>query len=309
MDLRIKNLKEEDINFIETLCYQGLERYHKFYSIYDAIVVDNKDPDGLGRIQIRSPGASHSPKAYPLEWVGPAAPMAGNGSGHFFVPNIGDIVYVMFSHGDPSLPIAYLGSYYIQGSVPIQFQYSGGTTPTKQGVVTQSGHSLVFDNTQGSESVTLGWNNHTDPGQLDGKSQASLVLDNGGDVTVMAADGSNVHIDHAGQSITVTDSNKNVVLLDNTGITITDANGNKIFLGGGDNNITLTGTFNVKSNSSVLDSGTVSLGSSPNEVAILGKAFLQAFNSHVHPHPMGPTSAPLPPVPSTVLSQTIKISP
>lgn len=98
--------------------------------IYRAFVVDNMDPLKLARVRIRVPmihGVSDGPNYLndaQVPWATPITP-AGSGYDHgsCMVPDVGDLVFVMFEDGDRNYPL-YLGGCYGKGGNPKQY----GTT-------------------------------------------------------------------------------------------------------------------------------------------------------------------------------------
>lgn len=83
------------------------EGIHKLLGLYDGIVVDNVDPEGLHRVRVRIPGLiDKSAWALPLG--------VGGGSrqrGIFQAPKKDSTVSVLFNHGDPDHP-RYLGAHW-----------------------------------------------------------------------------------------------------------------------------------------------------------------------------------------------------
>ena len=66
--------------------------------VYSASVVDNRDPDGLGRVLVRV-SAPTDGLAGDL-WARVATMMAGRNRGTWFIPDVGDEVLVAFEPGD-----------------------------------------------------------------------------------------------------------------------------------------------------------------------------------------------------------------
>ena len=66
--------------------------------VYSASVVDNRDPDGLGRVLVRV-SAPTDVISGDL-WARVATMMAGRNRGTWFVPEVGDEVLVAFERGD-----------------------------------------------------------------------------------------------------------------------------------------------------------------------------------------------------------------
>ena len=67
-----------------------------------AIVRDNKDTSGLGRVKVSFPWHSQPQESY---WARVATPMAGNERGIYFIPEVNDEVLVAFERGDVRFPV------------------------------------------------------------------------------------------------------------------------------------------------------------------------------------------------------------
>lgn len=77
------------------------EQSHKTYGVVVAEVTSMKDPEKMGRVKVRYPWLGEDAEG---NWARVAAPMAGNGMGIFFLPEVGDEVLVAFEHGDVRFP-------------------------------------------------------------------------------------------------------------------------------------------------------------------------------------------------------------
>jgi uncharacterized protein involved in type VI secretion and phage assembly len=66
-----------------------------------AIVRENKDNSGQGRVQVSFPWHSEPRQSY---WARVATPMAGKKRGIYFMPEVGDEVLVAFERGDMRFP-------------------------------------------------------------------------------------------------------------------------------------------------------------------------------------------------------------
>jgi uncharacterized protein involved in type VI secretion and phage assembly len=62
-----------------------------------AVVKENKDESGLGRVKVAYPWHSQPHQSY---WARVATPMAGKDRGIYFIPEVGDEVLVAFERGD-----------------------------------------------------------------------------------------------------------------------------------------------------------------------------------------------------------------
>lgn len=67
------------------------------YGVYRAVVTDNRDPEGRGRVKVRADGEEEA-------WAELATLMAGNRYGTWFQPEPDDEVLVAFEAGDPRQP-------------------------------------------------------------------------------------------------------------------------------------------------------------------------------------------------------------
>ena len=80
-------------------------------------------------------------------------PMAGNGTGMHFLPEVGDEVVVAFEMGDTNFPIIMGAVWNRENTSPTQAK----TSPENhiRTIVTRSGHELTFDDTPGAQKVRL----------------------------------------------------------------------------------------------------------------------------------------------------------
>lgn len=117
--------------------------------LVEALVVDNVDPEQLGRVKLKFPLLPETPESF---WSRLVMPMAGKERGWMTIPEIGDEVLVAFVHGD------------INNAIVIGALYNGVDTPpyaNEDGdnnlrvFQSRSGHRLTFDDTDGDERVEL----------------------------------------------------------------------------------------------------------------------------------------------------------
>jgi uncharacterized protein involved in type VI secretion and phage assembly len=87
----------------------------KFYGKYRGTVVNNVDPEQIGRIQAIVPDVSN---VVPTSWAMPCLPGAGVNTGMFTVPPIGGGVWIEFEHGNPDYPIWTGGYWGLTAEVP-----------------------------------------------------------------------------------------------------------------------------------------------------------------------------------------------
>jgi phage baseplate assembly protein V len=161
-----------------------------------ASVVNNRDPKGLGRVQVRLLGKANG------YWARVAVPMAGAKRGTYFLPDIDDQVLVAFEAGDPARPFVLGGLWNGQARPPAS--NADGQNNLRL-IKSRSGHSLSLDDTPENESVTI-----------QSKSGHKLVLsDAGTDSKVSIVDANNalsIVVDATAGAITVTAQRGDIIL-------------------------------------------------------------------------------------------------
>lgn len=87
----------------------------RFYGKYRAKVTAVGDKkDKMGRIKVKCPAVLGDSES---QWCVPCVPFAGVNRGMFFMPKVGDTVWVEFEGGDPNLPI-WVGSWFALHELP-----------------------------------------------------------------------------------------------------------------------------------------------------------------------------------------------
>lgn len=86
----------------------------QFFGKYRGKVVNNVDPQQMGRLQVSVPAVLGEGQ---LSWAMPCMPFAGQQSGVYMVPTIGANVWVEFEGGDPDYPI-WTGGFWGVGETP-----------------------------------------------------------------------------------------------------------------------------------------------------------------------------------------------
>ncbi|MEV0644200.1 phage baseplate assembly protein V [Phytomonospora sp. NPDC050363] len=163
----------------------------QYFGKYTGVVKDNRDDAKLGVLQVSVP------TIFPPEELVPAR--AALPFGVYFVPENETRVWVEFEGGDPEFPL-WTG---VQHAAGTWAEEAAKNPPTVRAVKTVSGHLLIFDDTEGSESIVI----------TDGKNAHELRFDADG---VKLTDGKNGH----------------VIVCDSSGIKVTDGkNSHEIELG------------------------------------------------------------------------------
>src|SRR5262245_23865707 len=115
----------------------------RVYEPVIAIVTDNKDPDKLGRVQIKIPVLSDKDHTWwaPIVMLG-----AGKNRGWFFIPEPDDEVLVLFEHGDINRPLV-VGALWNGKDKPPDKNPGGNP---RRVIKSRAGSKITFDDDKGT---------------------------------------------------------------------------------------------------------------------------------------------------------------
>lgn len=227
---------------------KGLDHHtDKWYGKYKGMVVENKDPDNLGRIVSIVPSVFGKEK---LPWALPCFPT----SGYFKVPDIGESVWIEFEGGYLENPI-WSGVWYspnshkwynTQGKFEVP-KDSKINPPQKRMYQSRCGHKVIYNDKEGEESI--------------------LIYHKIGTKVEIDKDG-NVFIDIVKNKSETIAEDSNLTVTGNADISINgDKNenigGNETINVGSAINITAGGKVNITCTSANINANKVNLGKSP----------------------------------------------
>lgn len=115
-----------------------------------AIVRDNHDPEGLGRLKVQFAWQNLIGQETP--WIRVLVPHAGADQGFMFLPEVGDQVLVDFEGGNAECPYV-VGSVYHKNQKP-SGDWADGDNKVKA-LKTKGGHTILFKEIDGKESITI----------------------------------------------------------------------------------------------------------------------------------------------------------
>lgn len=117
---------------------------HKYYGKYRAIVVDNNDPENLGRLKAKVPSVLGNDVV--TGWAMPCLPYGGAADqGFFFIPEVNAGVWVEFEAGDLEYPI-WVGTFWSKPGGASEVPQEGQGAPEKLVLKTRNGHIIISDN-------------------------------------------------------------------------------------------------------------------------------------------------------------------
>ncbi|WP_300602219.1 type VI secretion system Vgr family protein [Niabella sp.] len=234
-----------------------------------AIVTDNNDYNGLGRIRVKFHWMNGSERT---PWIRVTTPHAGGGKGMFLLPEVGEEVIVGFE-GDSATKPYVIGAVY-HGKANNSFGNAGNDVKALQ---SRSGNKLVLNDNEGSVHLT-------DKGGADMKfdGAGNAVTNTNSDYTVNA--GAN-HTSKVGTNQT---NKVGSVQTNNVGEKHTTdvGNGSSVLTMDNAGNVTINGKTSVKiavgSHQLVIDnSGKVTLNGANLHATMTGQLNMSAPNNHI----------------------------
>ncbi|MCB9761854.1 MAG: phage tail protein [Alphaproteobacteria bacterium] len=169
-----------------------------------ARVTDNKDPEGLNRVQVSFPWIDASQLS---AWARVVTPMAGPARGFYALPEVDDEVLVAFEMGRPDRAVV-LGAVWSKAQAA-PYAPTSDANPIRA-FVSPAGHRLVFDDTADAEKIIIQTADGTNKIEIDASTPAmsiavagDLTITSDGAVTLSAPNG-DVAIDCANFKVTAT---------------------------------------------------------------------------------------------------------
>ena len=110
-----------------------------------AVVIDNNDPEGLGRVRTRFKWQGNNEMT---PWIRVLTSSASGGRGMYFIPEIGDEAYIDFDQGNPDRP--YVTGTLFHGNARPTWGSAGNDTKALR---TRSGNRVELNDANGSVNI------------------------------------------------------------------------------------------------------------------------------------------------------------
>jgi uncharacterized protein involved in type VI secretion and phage assembly len=184
------------------------------------VVTNNNDDEGkMGRVKVRYPWLG---KDHESNWARVAAPMAGEGRGIYFLPEVEDEVLVAFEHGDMRFPVV-IGSLWNGKDAPPETNENGENNIRV--IKSRSGHIIRLNDEKDKEKIEI----------IDKSEQNSIVFDTANDTITITTE----------KDITLSAS-KGKITLDAKEIEIKSSSGATTIKSGAGMDVEASGTMNIK---------------------------------------------------------------
>lgn len=131
----------------------------KYFGKYRAIVLNNKDPEHMGRIRVQCPSVLGD---YESAWCLPCVPIFFNSGGLLYIPSVGEVVWIEFEEGNPSKPI-WVGGWWTPNNTPIKGEKN---VEDKITLISRSGSKIEFDDKNKTLNISAQNINITSPNNV-----------------------------------------------------------------------------------------------------------------------------------------------
>lgn len=119
------------------------------FGVHYGVVCQNKDPDNLNRIKVRLPWLDHG-DVDQMHWAQLLTPMEGDKFGWYTLPDVDDVVAVVFIGGDTSQPVVIGGVWSKPDSSP---EPNEDGKNNFRGYRSRAGHRLILDDSDKAKVV------------------------------------------------------------------------------------------------------------------------------------------------------------
>lgn len=137
------------MNLYELLAQERDTAASRVSGVVVGVVTNNQDPEGMGRVKVKFPWLSDENES---NWARVATPMAGQGRGFYFLPEVEDEVLVAFEQGDVRFPYV-VGSLWNGKDAPPASNDDGKNNVRV--IKSRSGHIVRLSDEDGKELIEI----------------------------------------------------------------------------------------------------------------------------------------------------------
>ena len=157
----------------------------RFFGKYRGFVVENQDPELLGRLKVKVPSVLGDQVV--TGWALPCLPYGGAANqGFLFVPEVDAGVWVEFEEGDLEFPV-WVGTFWSKPGgeselpkpdAPDTGKEEGAVQdpPTRKIIKTKAGHTIQFEDADGSGCVVIKYRVDDDNSHWVALTQAGILI-------------------------------------------------------------------------------------------------------------------------------------
>lgn len=210
-----------DIEKTVAMLLQKLERQH--HGKYRGFVVDNEDPEDLGRLKVKVPSLLGNEVV--TGWALPCLPYGGAADqGMLFIPEVEAGVWIEFEEGDLEFPV-WVGTFWSKPGDESELPKPNDTegvgesdvqSPvTRKIIKTLKGHTIQLEDKDGEEMVTVV--------QVSDDAKRNVITMNSDGITVLQRidDDNSNRIEMTDSGIKLTDFTDNVIDMNDSAFTLT----------------------------------------------------------------------------------------
>ncbi|UYZ62616.1 type VI secretion system Vgr family protein [Hymenobacter weizhouensis] len=150
-----------------------------------AEVIDDKDPEKLGRLRVRYHWPVDNPKQAETDWIRLLTPYSGHGKGHLMKPEVGSQVLVGYQGGLAEQPFVLGNMFHANNQQGAKYSPDGNLM---KGMQTAGGNKFVMQDKQGQQTILISNSNNKGTAiQVGFQGDGSVTIKSNGPVTVLGS--------------------------------------------------------------------------------------------------------------------------
>lgn len=259
--------------------------------VHAATVTNIDDPERRGRVKVVCAAMLGDEDQELPMWIPPVAPW-----GWFLIPDLGEVIEIdVLSSTDDDEQFGqssidgldpryrsnrFWGNSQTDTPRPVPEDFTSKNYGKRRGFVTPKGLTLLFDDTDGDERLSLTWTN--------GKGKFAYIgMDKTGSLIAGNQNGALLSLDAKNAQAMLIDEFSNSIVMDAAGIRLIDRFGQSLATSNGAIQV-LADAITLSCKNALVEAGKIDLAGDA-EKSVLGDTWLSLFANHGHDSAMGPT--------------------